>query len=350
MTMRARGSAPLAALLIGTAAALAGCSVYQPVHWSTPGKAGPVAATPGPRAAAGGLVASGQHLVLPGDTLSSLARRYGTTNDALARANGLSPPYPIYAGQVLRIPSSAPAPGSGPVHVVARGESLSAIAARHRVSPAEVARLNGLRDADRILVGQRLRLPQAAAGVAVAARPAPSGASPPPPARIATAALPPPPAPPDPARARASREAAEATPAPLSGEGFVWPVEGQVIATFGPKGEGRRNDGINIAARRGAPVRAAEAGIVVYASDELAGYGQMVLIRHAGDYLTTYAHNEALLVAVGDRVGRAQVIARVGNSGGVTEPQLHFAIREGRRPVDPLAHLGPTRSTLASRG
>jgi murein DD-endopeptidase MepM/ murein hydrolase activator NlpD len=128
-------------------------------------------------------------------------------------------------------------------------------------------------------------------------------------------------------------------PAPLSEGKFAWPVQGKVISTFGPKPEGLNNDGINIAAPRGAPVLAAENGVVVYAGNEIPGFGNLVLLRHADGWATAYAHNETLLVEKGDRVARGQQIARVGATGSVSEPQSHFEIRKGNEPVDPVPYL-----------
>ena len=116
-------------------------------------------------------------------------------------------------------------------------------------------------------------------------------------------------------------------------------MRGPVISAFGAKGKGLHNDGINIRADRGSPVRAAEHGVVAYAGNELRGFGNLLLVRHAGGWITAYAHNDTLLVARGDRVRRGQVIARVGSSGSVTEPQLHFELRKGKRAVDPRKYL-----------
>ena len=128
-------------------------------------------------------------------------------------------------------------------------------------------------------------------------------------------------------------------PPPASG-GFVWPVKGKVVSAFGAKSKGLHNDGINISAQRGTPVRAAENGVVAYAGNELRGFGNMLLIKHAGGWITAYAHNEKLLVARGDEVRRGQIVARVGSSGSVTRPQLHFELRKGKQAVDPLKYLG----------
>jgi murein DD-endopeptidase MepM/ murein hydrolase activator NlpD len=124
-----------------------------------------------------------------------------------------------------------------------------------------------------------------------------------------------------------------------SGPGFIWPVRGEIISTFGPKGAGKSNDGINIAAAEGEPIKAAADGQVVYAGNQLKGYGNMIIIRHSGDWVTAYAHAKDILVRDGDNVVRGQVLGSVGNTGGVGTAQLHFGIRQGKKPVDPLKML-----------
>jgi murein DD-endopeptidase MepM/ murein hydrolase activator NlpD len=122
---------------------------------------------------------------------------------------------------------------------------------------------------------------------------------------------------------------------------FLWPVNGKIVSPFGPKDGGLHNDGINIAAPLGTPIHAADNGVVVYAGNELRGFGNLLLVRHADGWVSAYAHCDALLVKRGDNVKRGQVIARVGQSGNVTAPQLHFELRKGAEAVDPLAQLGP---------
>ena len=124
---------------------------------------------------------------------------------------------------------------------------------------------------------------------------------------------------------------------------FAWPATGRIVSGFGPKPGGRYNDGINIAVPAGTPVKAAEDGIVAYAGTGISGFGGLVLIKHADGWVTAYAHNDALSVGRGDRVTKGQVIARSGATGSVDEPQLHFEIRRGRTPVDPVRLLGPQR-------
>jgi len=120
---------------------------------------------------------------------------------------------------------------------------------------------------------------------------------------------------------------------------FRWPVRGKVIAAYGAKTNGKANDGINLAVPEGTPVKAADDGVVAYSGNELKGYGNLVLIRHANGYVTAYAHASELLVKRGDTIKRGQVIAKSGQSGEVQSPQLHFEIRKGSSPVDPLQFL-----------
>jgi murein DD-endopeptidase MepM/ murein hydrolase activator NlpD len=131
----------------------------------------------------------------------------------------------------------------------------------------------------------------------------------------------------------AAKTAVEATP------GFRWPVRGRIIAGFGPKPNGQQNDGIDVAVPENTPVKAAEEGVVAYAGNELKGYGNLVLVRHPNGYVTAYAHAKELLVKRGDQIKRGDVIAKSGQSGNVDAPQLHFEVRKGSAPVDPMQFL-----------
>jgi murein DD-endopeptidase MepM/ murein hydrolase activator NlpD len=146
------------------------------------------------------------------------------------------------------------------------------------------------------------------------------------------------------AQAPAPQPQAAPAPAPVAepeqtgalGTDFRWPARGRVIAGFGANGG---NEGINIAVPEGTPVKAAEAGTVTYAGSEVKGYGNLVLVRHDNGYVSAYAHNGSLNVKRGERVKRGQVIATSGQTGNVTSPQLHFELRKGSAPVDPLPYL-----------
>ena len=128
--------------------------------------------------------------------------------------------------------------------------------------------------------------------------------------------------------------AAPAAPAQTA-EAFRWPAKGRIINGYGSGG----NEGINIAVPEGTPVKAAEDGTVAYAGSDVKGYGKLVLVRHNNGYVSAYAHNGELDVRPGEKVKRGQTIAKSGATGNVTSPQLHFEIRKGATPVDPIPHL-----------
>lgn len=270
-----------------------------------------------------------RHVVRPGETLSQLAERYGVPLVDLARANRIEKPYGVQAGQALTIPGRGRKAGqdvAAATHEVRPGETLAGIAARNGLRLGDIVAANPGLDPDRVRAGQTVRIP---GEVAMPSAP------------MMTAE-----------EIESVRRASKAKPPSLSGDGFVWPLRGRVLSRFGEKPDGTRNDGVNIAAPAGSPVLAAENGVVVYAGDKLAGYGQTLLIRHAGGFTTAYAHNQKLLVRLGEPVRRGQRIATVGASGGVRQPQLHFELRAGSSPIDPQLYLeGDQRQTkVASRG
>jgi murein DD-endopeptidase MepM/ murein hydrolase activator NlpD len=186
----------------------------------------------------------------------------------------------------------------------------------------------------------------APAPVVVAQRPAPAAPAMPPAQRVAEAhAQPMPtarvmaPAKDAPSPIEQAKEDKEEQTASAASGGFRWPVRGRIIAGFGPKPTGQQNDGINIAVPEGTPVKASEDGVVAYSGNELKGYGNLVLVRHASGHVTAYAHASELLVKRGETVKRGQTIAKSGQTGNVSSPQLHFEIRKGATPVDPMQFL-----------
>ncbi len=312
----------------------------------------PVLPSPAPAATVVG------YSVLPGDTVFGIGRRLSVPLRSIIDANGLQPPYALRTGQVLRIPNPRK-------HVVAKGDTVYGIARRYQVNLTELVRLNQVPAPFTIAPGQDLILPvrmQTQTQVATATVPTVAAAdndraitspatvnsktlSP----ATQTAALRPLPAPTGPqgATTRRSAPAAIPMPPPRAGSAFLWPVRGTVVTSYGPGKGGLHNDGINIAAPRGAPVRAAENGVVAYVGNELRGFGNLVLVKHADGWVTAYAHNDTLLVRRGDRVARGQTIAQVGSSGNVAQPQLHFEIRQGTRAVDPTRLLDRQNAALA---
>jgi murein DD-endopeptidase MepM/ murein hydrolase activator NlpD len=297
------------------------------------------------------------------DTLEVLARRYNVTPAAILAANGYKGPRVLSPGQQLIIPhpsatAAAPAavaPATKPavvaaapaIHLVNPGETLAGIARHNHLSVAELARANNLDPSAKLRLGSRLTVPGAKTAAVTQASPTPAAVQPiaatAPATRIAAAGVPAQSArlaqatpTPEEVAAEAPLKASEATGALPT---FRWPVRGKVITTYGAKTNGKTNDGINLAVPEGTPVKAAEDGVVAYSGNELKGYGNLVLVRHANGYVTAYAHASELLVKRGDVIKRGQVIAKSGQSGEVGSPQLHFEIRKGSSPVDPLQFL-----------
>jgi len=317
-----------------------------------------------------------------GDNVEKAADRLGVSVENLIRANHLRRPYRLRAGQVLRGEAS-----SAKAYVVAPGDTLADIARRFGVSERALRGANGLGRHSRVAPGRKLRLPPgyrdhgAGAGrlpviEELTPRPryrppaplpqpatpeAPSAAEPAPPLPSAPQPYAPSGRPPVRTYAPPSRPYAPApsasggvfgapsqTPTPSDaqlsqmGRGlFVWPIQGELISGFGPKPGGQRNDGINIRASAGDPVRAAAAGDVVYAGDQVPGFGNLVLIKHADGWVTAYGHLGRVNVRMQQKVTQGQEIGQAGSTGGVSEPQLHFEVRyaptpqERAKPIDP---------------
>ena len=281
-------------------------------------------------------VAEGRYAVQPGDTLGRIAERTGAGADAIARANDLPPPFVVRLGQTLRIPG-------GRYHRVRTGETGIAIARAYGIAWDRVIAMNALAAPYVLRLDQRLLIPsrtevramtleQRAAAFKLDIDDLITGAEP----ALAENARPA-------APVRTARRAVPSTvpvqaPARFTGR-FDWPLNGPILARFGPQGQGRINEGINIGVRAGTPILAAADGVVAYVGSEIALYGGLILIKHGGGWITTYGHAEQLLVTRGQAVKRGQIIGRAGETGSAREPQLHFEIRQGRRPVNPLDQL-----------
>jgi len=313
------------------------------------------------------------------DTLEGLSRRYHVSTAEILRANGYKGPRALRPGQQLVIPArqtahAQPAPAPAPVaqpkvaaapapttasgtHYVNRGDTLMSIARRNHISVAELARANRISPSAPLKIGTRIVVPgrkvAAAAPAVMGAPPAPLGATAPSAAPAKPAPVHVAQAPTEPVqKARLANAvetpaaAVEAAPSPVKAAEatgalptFRWPVRGRVVTAYGAKTNGKVNDGINVAVPEGTPVKAAEDGVVAYAGNELKGYGNLVLVRHSNGYVTAYAHASQLLVKRGETIKRGQTIAKSGQTGEAGSPQLHFEIRKGSTPVDPLKFL-----------
>lgn len=258
--------------------------------------------------------------VQKGDTLYSIARKYDIPLRELIETNHLKPPYNLYVGQGLRLPNAR-------YHVVQKGDTVYNISKRYNLDMNSLSKANNLDEPYGLYIGQRLVLP----GSVVA-----SGYTPPPAPQKATSSS----WTPWKSSAPSSTPASSYAPPPKKRSStFAWPLRGKVISNYGSIGKGRNNDGINIAAPLGAEVKAADAGSVAYAGNELKGFGNLILIRHNDGWVTAYAHNDRILVKKGQKVRKGEKISTVGITGGVSSPQLHFEIRAGKKAVNPNSYL-----------
>jgi murein DD-endopeptidase MepM/ murein hydrolase activator NlpD len=260
--------------------------------------------------------------VAKGDTLSSLSRRYGVPVEQIISANDL-PDGRLAQGQELVLPgvtaakAAAVAKANKPNVRTVKTETIAAPKPTS-LAEEEVAEAEGRDDG---------------AKQAAKANEAPDGKPEAKPNGIAASSETT-----GPQKRVASVDQLPA-PDPMTGNSFRWPVKGRVIAGFGTKPDGGHNDGIDVAVPQGTSVKAAENGVVAYSGNELKGYGNLVLIRHANNWVSAYANNEELLVKRGEKVRRGQIIAKAGATGAVSQPQVHFELRKGSRPVDPTKHM-----------
>ena len=309
-------------------------------------------------------------------TLYGIAAANHLSVRQLADANRLKAPYSVTQGQVLRIPGArtanflataepvakvkqvslaeeeqiaVPKPTKvGGTMTVASGDTLYSIGRKYGVAPFTIADLNGIPHNKSLTPGQSLKIPASAKAVVtrdsaantitdtqddnVAVADAPMK-------KPAPLALPKDQPQEQVAQAEVSSDATTAL-------ALRWPLKGKVISGFGAKPNGLKNEGINIAVPEGTNIQAAEGGVVAYAGNELKGYGNLVLVRHPGGYVTAYAHASQLLVKRGDIVKRGTVIAKAGQTGAVQSPQLHFEVRKGATALDPNKFL--TSSTASN--
>ncbi len=354
-------------------------------------RSGPAPAVSG--SAGGWSAQGGTPIVLAhGETLDVISGRYGVPRSALMQANGLSSAevtpgtrivVPVYQGGGARTAARQAMPGESqndagrlappaatrPVAAVpakpvaevkpslaeakAKAAAEARAAAEAKAKSAAEAKTKSAADAKAMGEARARFAAEAKAKAAAkpasepkpAAQPAPVAAAKPKPAATVVASAPPEqkvplqpkstPAP-EPKAPEPQTTASLPKPEEPSGAEFRWPARGRVIAGYNGKGG---NEGINIAVPEGTPVKAAEGGVVAYAGSELKGYGNLVLIRHPNGYVSAYAHNGELNVKRGEQVKRGQVVAKSGQSGNVNSPQLHFELRKGSTPVDPVPYL-----------
>ncbi|MEP6356950.1 MAG: peptidoglycan DD-metalloendopeptidase family protein [Hyphomicrobiales bacterium] len=275
---------------------------------------------PLPKKTAQGASYNGVYQVQKGDTLTRIAANHNMSVASLRNANGLHTSDVIQIGQKLKVVS---------------GESVSPVAGLPRLDNTTTASVTSYapnaattEPRSKPIITQRVDISKSSVIQARPPKVRPSHQ-----AKVVTAKI----NNPKPVKATTQPKIDKITTASnkaVANSGFIWPVRGEVIKRFSEK-----SAGINLNVPVGTPVRASASGEVIYASNGLADYGNLVLIRHSNGFVTAYAHNSQLLVRRGDRVRQGQVVAKSGQSGAVKSPQLHFELREGKKPVDPLNHL-----------
>ncbi|WP_309085404.1 M23 family metallopeptidase [Chelativorans sp.] len=282
---------------------------------SAPIAPAPVASAPKPQPAsqshAAASSSAGTYTVASGDTLYGIARRTGASVTAIKQANALPADGSIRIGQRLTIPGAA---------------TLAS------ATPAKKA-------ADPVTTGTAVRPSSKPAApktttVAATAKPTPAAEEAP---KVA-AYTPPTESRPKAVEAVDQTEVAAVAPESTGVGRLRWPAQGRVVSNFGSNG-GRRSDGIDIAVPEGTPIHAAENGVVIYAGDGLKGFGNTVLVRHEDGLVTVYGHASEVKVKRGEKVRRGQEIATSGMTGDADRPKLHFEVRKGTNPVDPMTYL-----------
>jgi murein DD-endopeptidase MepM/ murein hydrolase activator NlpD len=280
-------------------------------------------------------VSASTYIVRNGDSLRLIAVRTGAGSEAIARANNLRQPYTITPGQHLAIPA-------GRYHTVRDGETGIAIAIAYGVDWSRVVTVNELEEPYILRTGQRVLIPDAgpetleqrAARFHLDIDDIVTGGQP----ALANKGKP---AKPTASSARVlPSTSAVAPPASFTGQ-FQWPVRGSIVKRFGPGGTGERSDGIKIAVPLDTPILASADGVVAYVGSDIPALGGVIILRHGSTYTTVYGHAGQLLVQRGQSVKKGQMIGLSGHSGYADRPELHFEIRQGRTPVDPVPRLPP---------
>ncbi len=266
--------------------------------------------------------------VQKGDTLYSISRRYNVPLRDLIEINHLTPPYTLNIGRVLRLPTAK-------FHIVEKGDTLYSISRRYSVDVTTLSRVNNLQAPYTLAIGQRLALPGSVSSdtevsTTSTAKKSSSFSF----WKKSTSTTK--------ATAKKTTTTKKSTPKKVTTyrkSKFAWPLKGKIISPYGTIGKGRNNDGINIKAKLGEAVKAADAGTVAYAGNELKGFGNLILIKHNDGWITAYAHNDRLFVKKGQKVRKGEKIAAAGSTGGVNTPQLHFEIRSGTKALNPMNYL-----------
>jgi len=258
------------------------------------------------------------------DTIYKVSRKYHVPIKTIIESNNLKAPFTLSENEKLSL-------GSPKVHIVKKGETINSIADLHKTDATALVKLNKLKYPYVIKVGQQLLLPSEVLYL------------PPKDNFITVKEVPKQPIKKQTFKKKTVKKAKEKVvydkPNGRTSSIFLRPVKGKIISHYGIKKGGLQNDGINIAAKAGTPVKSAENGVVVYVGDEIESFGNMILIKHSGGWVSAYGHLGKTSVKKGEHVVRGKTIGSVGSTGFVKIPQLHFELRKGRKPVNPGQHM-----------
>ena len=266
-----------------------------------------------------------------GDTLYSIAQKKNVPLRALIQENHLSAPYTIKVGQLLKIPQKK-------TYTVRKGDTLYSIARKFDSNVTDVARQNNIKAPYTLKPGQVLVVKSwddSTTPTSSTSKTTKSSKAASPSSQKGKTPL----NPPEKKAKNTPTKQAIQVPKTAQNKRFYQPVSGKIIENFGTTKTGVHNDGINISAKAGTPILAADSGTVAYAGNDLKGYGNLILLKHDGGWFTTYAHADKIMVKKGAAVKAKQKIGTVGKTGGVTTPQLHFEVRYKTKPVNPTTYL-----------
>ena len=296
-------------------------------------------------------------IVADGDTLYSLAKKYGVSSEDIAKINSLKDPYVLTVGQKLNIPVKTEKPSIQNVSIqrsdlssaesyktttrveleeitVSAGDTLYSLSRKYSIPVNDLAVMNSLSAPFSLSVGQKLKVPNlspeqklsSTTPVSDTASSSQEGNT-----KVTNVKT----------KQKISSDPTKKLPqiSARSSSKFSWPVRGKILSNYGAKSGGLFNDGINIGASKGTAVKAAENGVVAYAGNEVKGMGNLIIIQHSGGWMTVYAHMDSMDVRRGTKVSVGQKIGTVGATGKVDEPQLHFEIRKGTKAYNPSSYL-----------
>lgn len=250
----------------------------------------------------------GEIRIQAGDTLYGIAQQYNLNVRDLIEKNNLSAPYVLIAGTTLKTPTAT-------YHKVESGETLYSISRDYGINLNEIVALNKMQRPYNIYTGQKIKVNGRKSDIASKNRSI--------------------------SYSKPKKDKPSFVNRILGSKNnkFSWPIKGQVISKFGPKKGGLYNDGINIKASSGSEVKSAEDGVVAYVGNELKGYGNLVILKHSGGWISAYGHLSKTSVVRGEKISKSQTIASVGATGNVDSPQLYFGLRKGRDAVNPEFYL-----------